>query len=314
MSRWVMSRPPPSSASIGFACAAAGAALFSLKGVVIKLAYEAGLSVHDVLTLRMAFALPFYLVIGVAVFHRAGRRPPWTVWLIACGLGVISYYMSSYLDFLGLQYITAQLERLILYVYPTIVALLAWLFLKQPLTMRHAAALGLAYAGLAILFGSEMHASGPQAGLGAALVAAAAILYAVYVVSSRPVIDRMGSALFTSVAMSAASLLFLAQGAISRIGGPASAPPTMEGLMLTAGLAVFCTVIPSFLISEAISRIGPGPTSAVGGVGPIVAAWAAVVVLNEPFGFAHIAAMVLTMTGVWLLASAGAPKRARPEP
>jgi drug/metabolite transporter (DMT)-like permease len=181
------------------------------------------------------------------------------------------------------------------------VALLAWAFYKQPITKRHILALILAYAGVGILFGSEIGHQGPNALLGGGLIFIGAAIYAVYVTASKPVIAGLGSTLFTAFAMSAASIVFLAQSGIE-MAIHAPPPITANGVWLCLVLAMFCTVIPSFMIAEAISRIGPGPMSAIGGVGPVVAAWAAVVILHEPFGWAHIAAMALTILGVWLLA------------
>ena len=290
--------------SIGVALAALGAGLFSLKGVVIKLAFAEGMSVSQLLTLRMAMSLPFFLGVGIWTYLRSSRRPSARLYAAAAGLGILSYYISSYLNFLGLQYVSAQLERLILYIYPTMVALLAWVFLKERITTRHVIALVLAYAGVIILFGAEIGHQGRNVIWGAGIIFAGAFLYAIYVTFSRSVISRMGSALFTSFAMSAASLAFLAQAGVEAAVGHPQPPISGTGFGLSFILATVCTVIPSFMIADAIGRIGPGPMSAIGGVGPVVAAWAAVVFLNEPFGAAHVAAMALTIAGVWLLARA----------
>ncbi|MDZ4762628.1 MAG: DMT family transporter [Alphaproteobacteria bacterium] len=295
------------SRTIGVALAAGGAALFSMKGVVIKLAFAEGMGVNQLLTLRMAFSLPLFLVVGVFAFLRAGKKPAAKVYAAAAGLGILSYYISSYLNFLGLQYVSAQLERLILYIYPTMVAMLAWLFLREPVTRRHLIALALAYAGVIVLFGTEIGRQGEHAWLGGGLVFASAFLYAIYVTASKVVIARMGSTLFTAFAMSAASIAFLAQSGVEMLVAPPP-PVTTNGLWLSLVLAFVCTVIPSFMIADAIGRIGPGPMSAIGGIGPIVAAWAAVVILHEPFGWPHLIAMALTIVGVWLLAGAPRPK------
>lgn len=286
---------------VGVVLAAGGAGLFSLKGVVIKLAFAEGIGVSQLLTLRMAMSLPVYLAIGIFAFMRITQKPALKYFGYAAGLGIMSYYVSSWLNFEGLRYVSAQLERLILYIYPTMVALLSFFFLKVRITQRHVFALVLAYAGVAILFGSEIGHQGPNALLGGGLIFAGALIYAVYVTASKPVIAAMGSTLFTAFAMSAASIVFLAQSGVEML---IHTPPpvTANGLWLSLVLAMVCTVIPSFMIAEAIGRIGPGPMSAIGGVGPVVAAWAAVMILHEPFGWPHIAAMVLTILGVWLLA------------
>lgn len=285
----------------GVILAASGAALFSLKGVVIKLAYAEGIGVSQLLTLRMAFSLPVYLVIGVFAFSRMRERPVARWWLAAGGLGLMSYYLSSWLNFEGLKYVSAQLERLILYIYPTLVALMSWLFLKDRITRQHILALVLAYAGVAILFGAEIGHQGPNAWLGGGLIFAGALIYAIYVTASKPVIMRLGATMFTAFGMSVASIAFLTHSGIEMAF---HAPPvvTVNGYWLALTLAIVCTVIPSFMIAEAISRIGPGPMSAVGGIGPVVAAWAAVAILHEPFGWPHFIAMALTIAGVWLLA------------
>jgi drug/metabolite transporter (DMT)-like permease len=287
--------------TVGVLLAAGGAGLFSLKGVVIKLAYAEGIGVSQLLTLRMAFSLPVYLAIGLFAFSRMREKPATRWWLAAGGLGLMSYYLSSWLNFEGLKYVSAQLERLILYIYPTMVALMSWLFLKDRITRQHILALVLAYAGVAILFGAEIGHQGPNAWLGGGLIFAGALIYAIYVTASKPVITRLGATMFTAFGMSVASIAFLTQSGIEMAF---HAPPavTANGYWLALTLAIVCTVIPSFMIAEAISRIGPGPMSAVGGVGPAVAAWAAVVILHEPFGWPHLIAMALTIAGVWLLA------------
>jgi drug/metabolite transporter (DMT)-like permease len=291
---------------IGVAFAAAGAGLFSLKGVVIKLAYAEHMSVSQLLTLRMLFSLPFYLAVGIWAYRRAPKKPTLKMYGVAAVLGILSYYISSALNFEGLKYVSAQLERLILYCYPTMVALLAWMFLGEKITGRHVIALVLAYLGIAVLFGAEIGHQGGQVWLGGGLILAGAVIYAIYVTASRPAIKKMGSWLFTSFAMTAASFCFLAQSGVEMISTPLP-PVSANGLWLCAILAVVCTVIPSFLIADAIGRIGPGPMSAIGGVGPVVAAWAAVGILHEPFGWPHVVAMGLTMFGVWLLARSPRP-------
>ncbi len=285
----------------GVILAASGAGLFSLKGVVIKLAFAEGIGVSQLLTLRMAFSLPVYLAIGIFAFIRMREKPVARWWLAAGGLGLMSYYLSSWLNFEGLRYVSAQLERLILYIYPTMVALMSWLFLKDEITKRHVIALVLAYAGVAILFGAEIGHQGPNAWLGGGLIFAGAFIYAVYVTASKPVIKRLGATMFTAFGMSIASIAFLTHSGIE-MAFQAPPPVTANGYWLALTLAIVCTVIPSFMIAEAISRIGPGPMSAVGGIGPVVAAWAAVVILHEPFGWPHFIAMALTIAGVWLLA------------
>ncbi len=293
---------------LGVAFAATGAGLFSLKGVVIKLAFAEGMSVQQLLTLRMAFSLPVYLAVGVYAYFRSGRRPTPKTYLAAAGLGVMSYYLSSWINFEGLRFVSAQLERLILYIYPTMVAGLAFIFLKERVTTRHMLALGLAYLGVFVLFGAEIGHQGPHVVWGGFLIFSGALIYAIYVTASKSAISRMGSALFTAFAMSAASVVFLGQASVEALISGPPPMPSANGIWLAVFLSAICTIIPSFLIADAIGRIGPGATSAIGGVGPVIAAWAAVAILHEPFGWPHFLAMALTILGVWLLARPPRPR------
>ncbi len=302
----------------GVILAATGASLFSLKGVIMKLGFLEGVSVEQMMALRMGMALPIFAAVGILAARRP-RLSPEPVrmrhYAYAAGLGILSYYVCTWLDFTGLQFISAQLERLLLFLYPTVTALLAWIFLGDRITWRHGAALAISYAGVAILFGRELTTLGPHAALGAALVFTAAVLFAGYVTASKAVIARLGPPLFTSVAMSAAAVAILAHVGIASAVSE-QAPLTPMSLGLGAIMALACTVAPSFMMAEAISRIGPGQTAAVGGVGPVTTAGVAVLLLGEPFGLAHAAALVLTVGGVLLLATAqtGAPKTAASEP
>src|SRR5579871_748527 len=228
---------PSRNRSLGVMLAAAGAGLFSLKGVVIKLAFAEGMGVDQLLTLRMMISLPFFVGVGIWTYLRSGRRPRLKLYLAAAGLGVLSYYLSSYLNFPGLKFVSAQLERLILYIYPTMVAVMAWVFLKEKITSRHVLALVLSYGGVIILFGSELGRQGKDVIWGASLIFAGAVLYAIYVTTSRSVISRMGSALFTSFAMSAASIAFLVQSVITMMIAPPP-PVTENGYWLSFVLAI----------------------------------------------------------------------------
>ncbi|MEM8915634.1 MAG: DMT family transporter [Pseudomonadota bacterium] len=295
----------------GLALGAGGAALFSLKGIIMKLAFAEGATVEQILVIRMGIALPIYVIVGVLAFRANRREVKAKTVALTAGLGVLSYYVCSWLDFTGLQYISAQLERLILFTYPTITALLAWAFLGDRLTWRHAAALVLSYGGVAILFGREIQDLGPHAGLGAALVFTAATLFACYITASKPVIGQLGSRLFTSIAMSAAAIAILIHYSIVATIAPPP-PVTPKILGYATFLALVATVAPSFMIAEAIARIGPGLASAVGGLGPMATAILAVVILGEPFGLAQAAALVLTVCGILLLTTVKGPTKANP--
>ncbi|MBB35464.1 MAG: EamA family transporter [Hirschia sp.] len=277
-----------------------GATLFGAKGIVIKLAMTVGATIDQLLAMRMLFSLPAYLLIGIFSYRRLKTKPNASIWLLACGLGVLSYHVCARMDFLSLLYISAQLERLVLFLYPTFVAILAWIFLGDRLTLRHVISLLLSYVGVFVLFGRETSHQGPDVILGTGLVLIAAVLFAIVVVASKKTIRIMGAALFTSVSMGAASFTILSQAAFNAVS---DITPAYTPAILLSGLALagFCTVIPSLLISEAISRLGPGKASAISGIGPVSTALLAVVILHEPFGWPHALALVMTMTGIAIL-------------
>ncbi len=285
---------------IGLSCAIGGTVLFGAKAIVFKLALAAGGSVEQMMALRMAFSLPIFLAIGIWKLRGRPVRPAPAKLLIAAGLGIMTYHIGTWLDFQGLRFISAQLERLILFTYPAIVALLAFVFLGDRLTWRHAGALALSYVGVFLLFGREVALDGGHVLLGGGLVFGAAVLMAINVTMAKSVINALGSPLFTSVAMSAAAITILLQTGVQAVtkGVPAL---TSDILGLGIVLAIVCTVLPSFLLSEGIARLGPGPASAVGNAGPVATALMAVVLLNEPFGWPHALALILTSLGISLL-------------
>lgn len=286
----------------GLALGAGGAALFSLKGVIMKLAFMEGGSVEQMMAYRMGIALPIFVAVGVWSYQRSEKTLTKKTFLLATGLGILSYYVCTWLDFTGLQYVSAQLERLILFLYPTITALLAWVFLKDRITRRHVAALVLSYAGVALLALQEYDDLGANVVLGSMLIFFAAVLYAGFVTAAKPVISKIGSPLFTSIAMSMASFVIIGHFAFTLPASSVSmSNPSLW--MLGAILAIPCTVFPSFMIMEAIARIGPGLTSAIGGLGPAATAIFAVLILSEPFRWPQGVALTLTVGGIYLLSS-----------
>ncbi|MEM7624538.1 MAG: DMT family transporter [Planctomycetota bacterium] len=292
----------------GFLLALGAAALFSLKGVVVKLALARGVTVETLMLWRMGLALPVYVVVGLRLWKRSrsdGHAPvPGRVFAAAAALGVLSYYVCTWLDFTGLRFISAQFERMILFTYPTLTAVLAWVLLGERFTRRHAAALMISYAGVVLVFGSEAQTLGPGAVWGMGLVFAAALLFALYVIYAKAVIQRLGATLFTCVAMSAATVAIATHNAAALRLPETAMTPLFTGAAVMAGgfLALVCTVLPSFMLSEAIGRIGPARTSAAGNVGPVVTTAMAVWILGEPFGIAQAAGLALILFGVSLIA------------
>lgn len=284
----------------GLGFAIIGTILFGAKGIVLKLALDEGSTVEQMMLLRMGFSLPAFLAVGFFSFRKRLASTKLRTVLLAAGLGIMSYHLCTWLDFQGLRYTSAQLERLILFTYPTIVAVLAAIFLKETLTIRHMMALALSYAGVFLLFGREFSQQGDHIIFGSLLVFSAAILFAIYVTAAKPVITALGSALFTSIAMTAAGATIMAHSSVVAIRGDM---PDFTWLIIAYGvlLAAFCTVLPSFMLSEAIARLGSGPTSAIGNVGPVATSMLAVFVLGESFGLPHLGALILTSVGIGLL-------------
>ena len=283
----------------GIALATAGAIAFSGKAILAKLMYRHGVDAVQVLFWRMLLALPLFL----ALAWWAGRgKAPFTRrdWLHIVGLGFCGYYLASLLDFLGLQYITASLERLILYLNPTLVLLLSMLWLHVRVTARQAAAIALSYVGVLIVFGHELRFEGSNVALGAALVFASALSYAVYLVASGEVVRRIGALRLTGAATSVACLFAIAQLFILR---PASAVVVPEAVLWLSLLnATLTTFAPVVMVMMAIERIGAPLAAQCGMVGPMSTILLGVVVLGEPFTGWVIVGTVLVLSGVWLLA------------
>ncbi len=286
--------------NVGFFLAIGGTALFALKSIFIKLAYAQGVDTATFLMLRMTLAAPFYVLMLGWLWRQAGIPLLKTRdWLAMIGLGFIGYYLSSWLDMLGLNYVSAQLERLTLYTYPIMTTLLGWFLLRERISARVMAALVLTYSGVLVLYLHEATLGGRSVTLGVALVFAAALLFAFYVVFSKRLIAQIGSRWFTSVAMlSSAAFVSLHFFSVHSVSALNVTPLTVGYALL---LAIFSTVLPSFMLSAAIGRIGVGRTSIVGTIGPIITILLAIMLLGEPFGWFHLAGVVLVMLGVSLL-------------
>lgn len=283
---------------IGFALAAFGTLLFSLKSIFIKFLYQQGLDADSVLVLRMALALPLYsFVLAWVLSHNTNtgalsKRVASSVFL----LGFLGYYLASLLDLMGLELITAQLERLSLYTYPFFVTLIGYLFFKEPITRRLILALLVTYCGLWIVMGEELQLTGNNVPHGVGLVLTSAISFAFYVVLSKPLIKQLGSLLFTSLAMISSSVFGLLHGII--IIDWATITVSHSAWLWLGMLVIFSTVLPSFMMAEAINRIGPAQTGVVGMLGPIFTIALAVYLLNEPFTLTTLLGSALILFGV----------------
>ena len=297
-------RPVPAVAldRVGLLCAVLAAVGFSFKAILVKLAYRYGVDAETLLALRMAFSLPFFIALGWMSAHRATHRltPPDWAWLF--GLGLLGYYLASYLDFLGLRYISAALERLILFVYPTLVVLLSALWLGQPLTRRVLGALALCYAGITLAVAHDLHLAGSarDLALGGSLVFGSALSYALYLLGSGQVVGRLGAMRVTALASLIACGLGIGQFLLLRPLAALAQPWPVYGLALA--MALFSTVLPIWAISEAIRRIGAGPVAMTGSLGPIVTLLLAWLLLDEALGVAQLAGAALVIVGVTVMA------------
>ena len=288
--------------AVGYTFAALGAALFSSKAIFVKLAYLEKADASLLLALRMAFALPFFIAIGAYALRRRlsqGLPMPGRRTIGACiASGFIGYYISTLLDFGGLMYISAQLERLVLFSYPLFVMVLGALFFGGRITVRGVVAAVITYVGL----GAAMAQEGATGGggwntvIGVGLVLSAAFTFAIYQLLAKGFIDKMGSLLFTAVAMTSSSIASFIHYWV--FGSPGGMTVSGRFLAIAAALAFFATVVPSFLINAGLGRIGPQATAMIGTLSPLFTILLAVMILGEPFTLMNALGTALVLVGI----------------
>ncbi|WP_238947635.1 DMT family transporter [Caldimonas brevitalea] len=285
----------------GLALALLGSIAFSGKAIIVKLAYRYDVDAVTLIMYRMLFALPLFALIA----WWAGRgKPPLTrrEWAAIVGLGISGYYLASFLDFLGLQYISASLERLILYLNPTLVLALSVLLFKKKVTARQLIAAGVSYSGVLVVFGHEIGTLGSNVALGSVLVFASAVSYAIYLVYSGELVKRLGSLRLVGWASLVACVFCIGQFAVLRPLSAAVVAP--EVLWLSLLNATLCTVAPVLMVMMAIERIGATLAAQTGMVGPLSTLLMGVVLLGEPFSLWIAAGTALVLIGIWMLARA----------
>jgi drug/metabolite transporter (DMT)-like permease len=281
--------------------AVAGAIAFSGKGIIVKLAYRHGVDAVTLIMYRMLFAMPVFVLMG---WWASRGKPPLTRrdWLGVAGLGFCGYYLSSYLDFMGLQYVSASLERLILYLNPTLVLLLGWLLYGRRVSLRQALAMAVSYSGILLAFAHELQLAGPQSALGALLCFGSAVLYAVYLVYSGELVKRLGSVRLVGLATSIACVCCIAQFLLLRpLSAALVVPPVLWLSVLNATL---CTALPVLLVMMAVERLGAGITAQTGMIGPLSTLTMGVVILGEPLNGWVVAGTALVLGGVYLVTRA----------
>ena len=308
----VTTAPSPHLAT-GLLLAGAGSIAFSGKAIIVKLAYRYGVDAVTLIMYRMLFALPLFVALAWWATVRQGRSERVSLTtrdaLGVLGLGVTGYYLASFLDFWGLEYISASLERLILYLNPTLVLLLGWVIYKRRITGLQALAMFVSYAGVLLVFGHEADFAGPNAALGAVLVFASAASYAIYLVYSGELVKRLGSMRLVGLATSVACVLCLLQFVLLRPMSAAVVAP--EVIWLSLLNATLCTFAPVIMVMMAIERIGAGLAAQTGMIGPMSTIAMGVLILDEPFNRWIVAGTVLVVAGVFLVTRFGSSTSAK---
>ncbi len=280
--------------------AALGAIAFSGKAIIVKLAYRHGVDAVTLIMLRMLFALPFFLAMVWWTTHRPGVVvQPLTRkdWVGILGLGFTGYYLASFLDFAGLAYISASLERLILYLNPTLVLFLGFFLYGRHFSRNQVIGMALSYSGVLLVFGHEVSFAGTDVALGALLVFLSAVSYALYLSYSGELVQRLGSLRLVGLATSVACALCIGQFVLLR---PLSSALLVapEVIWLSLLNATLCTVVPVVMVMMAIERIGSSLAAQVGMVGPMSTITMGVILLDEPFNVWVVAGTVLVLSGV----------------
>jgi drug/metabolite transporter (DMT)-like permease len=287
-----------------------GAFGFSAKAVLVKLAYTYShqLDAITLMVLRMAISLPFFLVVALWPVNNStkaeeAQRLNGQDWLMIFGLGLLGYYIASFLDFAGLQYISAGLERLIIFLYPTFVVLFTAAIQRRAINRHQALALALSYAGMILVFVDNMAAMASSGLLlGSALVLASAIAFAFFLMGSGMMVKRIGSTRFTAYSMTVACLATGLHFVIQHDVELLNLPTNVYWLALV--MAIFSTVLPAFFMNAGIRRIGAGSASIISSAGPISTLALAFLLLGEALTLAQLAGTALVLVGVYVVSRA----------
>jgi drug/metabolite transporter (DMT)-like permease len=294
----------------GFLITFLGAILFSTKAVMVKKAFvSVKVDAVTLLTLRMAFSLPFFIIAAFWVSRQTDNvQLTRKQWLLTILLGLFGYYLSSLFDFIGLQYISAGLERLVLFLYPTFAVLINLFFFRQTIFKNQWLALLLTYAGIGIAFAGEVRLEGsnPAFWWGSFFVAICSLTYAIYIAGSGKVIPHVGSNKFTAYAMLSATVGVFVHYLVTNASfeGMFNRSTLPYGILL----AVFATVIPSFLIAHGMKRIGSNNVAIISSIGPVSTIVQAHFILGEPIFTEQLIGTGLVIVGILLLSWKGQKK------
>lgn len=292
---------------IGALLIVVGSICFAGKAVLVKYNYlHYHVDTVSLLALRMLFSAPFYLVILFFQNRKPSEVPKLTSkeWILMLFIGLVGYYLAAFFDFWGLNYITASAERLILFLYPTIVVILSAIFLKKPIYKIQYLALVITYLGVAFAFLPDLQ-MGMQKNLmiGSSLIFLSALTYAIYLIGSGEMIPKVGALRFTCYAMLISTAMIIIHYSISVGGNLFAYQPAVYWLSIT--MAVFTTVIPSFMISEGIKRIGSGNASIIASIGPIATIILANIFLDEIINSWQIGGTCIVLGGVLMISWKG---------
>lgn len=282
----------------GVALVVFSAIAFSAKAVIIKLAYRHGVDAVTLLALRMAMSAPFFVAIAWWASRGEGAAPLAPAdWRAVVFLGIVGYYLASLFDFLGLQYITAALERLVLFLYPTFVVLISAAMYGRRITGRDVAALAVSYAGIALVFANDLATRQENVLLGAFWVSLSALAYAIYLIGNGRMVRKMGSVRFASLASVVSCAAVLAHFFVVRDAGLLWSQPGPV-YWLTLLMAIVSTVLPVILMSVGIRLVGSSHASMLGTVGPVATIFLGFAFLGEPITAIQLAGAALVLVGV----------------
>lgn len=282
----------------GLLLATLGAVAFSGKAIIVKLAYRHDVDAVTLIMFRMLFALPIFAV--MAWWASRGKQAlTRRDWMGVCGLGFIGYYFSSFMDFAGLVYISASLERLILYLNPTIVALLGLVLYGRRVTVRQLVGMAISYGGVVLVFGQELSVQGAHTAWGSLLVFLSALSYSIYLVYSGELVRRLGALRLVGLATSVACLCCLLQFVLLRPLSAALVVP--EVIWLSLLNATLCTALPVLIVMMAVERIGASLTAQTGMIGPLSTILMGTVFLGESFTPLVAAGTALVLAGIFVV-------------
>lgn len=283
----------------GIVLVAIAAVAFSGKGVIIKLAYRHGVDALTLLALRMLFSAPFFLLLGWWASRGRDVVPlSWSDRRAVVMLGLVGYYLASYFDFLGLQYITAALERLLLFVHPTFVVLISAVLFGRRITGRDVVAIVLSYVGIMVVFGNDLATQPGNVALGSFWVLLSALFYAAYLIGSGRLVGRVGALRFAAYAGLVSSIAVVIHFLVATRNPSLLVTQATPVYWLSIVMAVVSTVLPIFLTMEGIRRIGASHASIVASIGPLATIGLGAVFLGEQITIVQVTGAALVLAGV----------------